>query len=136
MQWLFDIIRGVVAADIGYVDRGDPGAWDFEMGDLTLDGAFHTLHLASIVPEHAVAVSLKVNLRNTSANKKFDIRKDGNANPHCTCALWTQVANIRLGGVFTISLSEFRSIEYSATAGGWNLANLQVNGWWLHRTEF
>lgn len=131
MQWLINIINELFDDRHRYFDRGDPNIWDFGMLDLTLDGAWHTLDLSAIVPANAVAVSLKVNLRNTAIHKKFDLRKTGNAQAYCTCALWTQVANIRIGGVFVVSCSESRSIDYISAVGGWTSINLQVNGWWL-----
>jgi hypothetical protein len=130
MQWLIDLIVAAVGSEIGYFDRGDTSAWDFTIGDLTVDGDWHEIDLSSIVPDGATAVSLKVNIRNTTFERKFELRKSGNSDEYCSCVIWSQVANVRIGAVYPVSCSTDRKVDYRFVGGGWNLCNIQVNGWW------
>ena len=134
MQWLFNLVTAIVSANFGFVFRGDNPSWDFTGGDLVIDNAWHKLDLSAIVPENAVAVLLKVNLKATIAGKKFDLQRGDQLLAINTCALWTQVPDLTIGGVFVIPCTEGRWIRYKANVATWNTLNLNVNGWWL-RTQ-
>ena len=131
MQWIINMILELAKEQIGYFNRGDNTPNDFAIGDLTLDGAWHDLDLSAIVPENAKCVDIKVNIRNDFVDRRFDIRENGNVNTVNLLSLWTQVAGIRLGGLFPINLDANRVVEYRAPAAGWTLIFLNVNGWWL-----
>lgn len=135
MQWLINIMQEWIAAE-GYlksacVYRGDNAAWDWETGDFILDGNWHHRNLSAIIPPEAVAVSLKINLRASIANASFSVRKDGSVNAINNLRVWTQAANIKLGGVFTVFPAADRVIEYQGTNAVFDLCNMNVNGWWF-----
>ena len=131
MQWIIDMILELAREQIGYFYRGDNTPNDFAIGDLVLDGAWHELDLSGIVPENAKCVNLKVNIRDIAINKRFDVRAKGQVNLQNVLSLWTQTANVRLGGVFPVNISSDRVIEYRAQVAAWTLVFLNVNGWWL-----
>jgi len=142
MQWFIDIIYGLCKNYIDaylathpslgfFVDRGDPLAWDFTVGDFTDDNAWHDLDLSSIVPAGANSVLLKINLETLEIEKKFELRKKDNTDIYNTLAIWTQFSNVRIGGVFLVPCNANRVIQYLANPATWSVMNVQVNGWFL-----
>lgn len=131
MQWLIDIIKARIHSQLGYFNRGDNTPNDFTTGDFTLDGAWHDLDLSGIVPEDSKCVNLKVNVRASIVDNRFDIRQNGNVNTANLLSVWTQVKDRRIGGVFPVNVDSARIVEYRGTAGNWTLVFINVNGWWL-----
>ncbi|GAI20613.1 unnamed protein product [marine sediment metagenome] len=115
----------------GFVDRGDPGTWDFELGDFTLDGNWHDLDLSSIVPEGTKAIAMYVLLRTTSTAKYLIFREKGNAYEKNIAMLQTVIANVPIRGDYIVSLDANRKIEYIGTPNVINLIRFCVKGWWL-----
>jgi len=142
MQWFIDTIYALAKNYIDaylathpslgfFVDRGDPLAWDFTVGDFTDDNAWHDLDLSSIVPAGATSVLVKVNLESLQIEKKFELRRKDNASGYNTLAIWTQFSNVRIGGVFLVPCNANRVIQYLANPATWSLINVNVNGWFL-----
>lgn len=115
-----------------YVDRGDPAAVDFAVGDLTTNGAWHDLDLSSIVPAGAKSVILYVAMRDTAADVIVIFRKNGNSN------------SINVGGVanedshatsqrgdIIVALDSNRVIEYFTTNTSIDTLNITVKGWFI-----
>ncbi|GAH71411.1 unnamed protein product, partial [marine sediment metagenome] len=50
------ILSTDIGRPTGFVDRGDPAAYDYAKEDLTIDGAWHDMDLSGIVSEFAKAV--------------------------------------------------------------------------------
>ncbi|MBA7695001.1 hypothetical protein ES703_103618 [subsurface metagenome] len=131
MQWLIDIIKELIHGQLGYFYRGDPAVHDFDLLDLTIDGAWHDLDLSAIVPEGAKCVNLITNLRNQFVGVQIRIRRKGQVNIINSLTVWSQTAIVRLGGLFPVNLNADRVIEYNITPGGWTLIKISVAGWWL-----
>jgi len=60
-----------------YFHRGDPTDPDFEVGDFTKDGAWHSLDLSGIIPKTAKLVSLKIMAICGAAGGYMGVRKNG-----------------------------------------------------------
>jgi hypothetical protein len=120
------------AVYVNYVDRGDPAAFDFAVGDLTTDGAWHDLDLSSIVPASAKAVIIKVAIEDNAAGNAFAFRKNGNSNAFNIARQATQVADVTIHMPPTIiPVDTNRVIEYLATSTTWTTINIQVCGWFI-----
>lgn len=125
-----DVQLGVGGAIHQYVDRGDPSAWDFQIGDLTTDGTWRDLDLSSIVPSGAVAVHLYVLVQDDSANKNIKFRKNGNANNYNVSTVRSIVANQNSQQDIIVSCDSNRIVEYKASNTSWTQIIILVKGWW------
>lgn len=136
MQWLFNIIRNLVSQDVGFVDRGDPTGYDFSTRDFTADNNWRDLNLGSIVPEHAVAVLLRVRVMTTSGYRLIRFRKNGNVNVGNLANVATVDAGFMIWEDIVVACDVNRMIEYRAIVAEWTYLDVTVGGWWLHRTVF
>ena len=116
---------------IGFVDRGDPAAFDFTVGDLTTDGTWRDLDLSAIVPAGAKAVLFNVGIRDNLVEQIFYLRKNGSAIVFSSSTIKTQVANIGFYVDLIVACDSNRVIEYLAANTAWTTINLTVRGWWL-----
>ncbi len=113
-----------------YVNRGDPAAVDFEIGDFTIDGAWHTLDLSAFITISARAVLFDIDFDNNSANKHITLRQNGNNNNINHFDISTKVAGQDEHAIAICSPDSSRIIEYKIDTGGWNALSLSVRGWW------
>jgi hypothetical protein len=118
-----------MTVNAGYVDRGDPSAWDFTEGDLTQDGSWYDLDLSSIVPAGAYAVHVRVILQDTAINQFISFRKNGNSNAHNATTLLLSVANVNFHADAIIACDSSRVIEYRDS--GVDSVDFLVRGWFI-----
>ena len=124
--------EGVILGEF-YNDRGDLAAWDFQMGDLTIDGAAHALSLVGIIPTSAYGkrIRLRANLTNNTPGERIQIRKNGHVNWINSAQVHVQTNGIAIDEIFDIMCDNLGSIEYLVSnAGVWTKVNLVVLGWW------
>lgn len=114
-----------------YVDRGDPAARDYAIGDFTADGTWRDLDLSSIVPAGAVAVALSVIIQDDAVNSTFQFRKNGNSNTAVAAVARTLIANVIQYQDLFVACDANRVIEYSATNLAWINLDVTVKGWWI-----
>lgn len=135
MKWLIDLIAEKVIATIGippvFIDRGDPAAKDFVIGDLTTDDSLHTLDLSGIVPAGAKAVLLEVLITGEFLGKRILFRKKGNTNLHNVMLIRTQGAHVIIEMMGVVAVDAERKIEYKAHNIVWDAIDIVVCGWWL-----
>jgi len=135
IEWLIDIIKEWVGAQgflqTGFVDRGDPAAYDFTSTAFTKDSAWHELDLSGIIPTNVKAVAVSIVVSNTTAGKLFRLRTNGNANTMNNAIINTQVALLFYGSDLIVAPDANRKIEYFATSAGWLTINFTVKGWWF-----
>lgn len=113
-----------------YVDRGDPAAVDFAKADLTIDGSWNSLDLASIIPSMARAVLIETRVQSAAIGDKIQYRKINNANSKNTAAVYTLKANAENQLSSIIACDGNRSIEYNADNIVWSTLSLVIRGWW------
>ena len=113
-----------------YVDRGDPAAYDFAIGDLTIDGAWHDLDLSSIIPIAAKGVYLMGMVEGANVNWNIMFRKKGNTNAINHEMFSTLRAGIERHRSGVIAVGTDRKIEYMADNQAWTTLSLVVRGWW------
>lgn len=135
MQWLIDLVAERVIATIGipptYIDRGDPAAIDYTVGDFTRDDTWRELDLSAIVPEGATAVALTLVFNYGATNRHAYFRKNGNANDIIFTGLTNPVATLDYIGDLVCAVSSDRKIDYKISTGIGMVVNLSVKGWWL-----
>jgi len=137
MQSLIELIAEKVIAEIGippvYVWRGEQNDCDWDQTTLILDSAFHELDLGGIIPAGASAVNMFARVKNPTVgfNVKFQMKKQGAIHTQYTCILRPQVADIWIGGLYPIKLSDDRKIEYNARSLTLCEVKLVIRGWWL-----
>jgi hypothetical protein len=113
----------------GFVDRGDPADWDFEVGGLATDEAWHDLDLSEIVPKGAKAVYLYVVVNDDLTNKIICFRENGNSNAANINIIRTYIAGINSQDSFFVSCDSNRVIEYLASNTTWTGIHILVRGW-------
>lgn len=131
MQWLIDLIIEAVSDYFGYHFRGDPTAFDFTIGDLTIDNAWHDLDLSSIIPEGVRAINMITNIRGTAAQVRVAFKRGGQVNDYNMCSIWTQKINVKIGGSFPIAVDENRIMQYKIANATINICGLCIAGWWF-----
>lgn len=135
MQWLIDLINEQMAAYLGipptYVPRITNLVSDYQAGDLTLDGAYHTLDLSAIVPAGASAVNLACKVNTATVNSIVRFRHPDDTRDQGRCVLRTQVANIDFRSIHAQGCDSNRHIEYYFSNVVWNSVIMLVRGWWL-----
>lgn len=112
-----------------YIDRGDPAAPDFVLGNLTVDNAWHDLDLSGIVP--AAGANMKVYLRldlYASEKKKMFLRHKGHAN-EINMALAQVTTAYHKDDTYYVVLDANRKIEYKLEVTMWGVVDITVRGW-------
>ena len=122
------VVTGLVGSG-GFVDRGDPAAWDATQATLTLDLTWNNLDLSSVIPAGATAACIVVTLQDDAVGSVFSLRANGVTNAYCYVPMWTQVVDQDIGHQAIIALDGNRIIQYYATNTTWTTINLLVTGW-------
>jgi hypothetical protein len=123
---------GATVIGIGnFVDRGDPSAHDFAVGDLTTDGSWHDLDLSGIVPAGAKAVLLGVQVIDDTVNVGIGFRRHGNSYGINAGYFMEIVANGNLRGTLIVPCDSNRVIEYLANNNIFSTINITVMGWFI-----
>lgn len=118
-------------ARLGYVDRGDPAAYDFGIGDLTVGEGWQKLDLSGIVPAGAKAVELRVAMKDNVAGSYMYLRKYGNVNSRNAAFLSTQVANLDINFSVMVTCNISRWIAYLIPDITFITLNIVVRGWFV-----
>lgn len=116
-----------------YVDRGDPAAYDWQVGDFTIDTAWHDLDLSSIVPPSAAGcpVAISCHLDHAGVEKFMLLREKGRVNDYNVITMLTQAAGVRIRYVPVVVCDSECKIEYKIlNVAGWNNIDVLVRGWW------
>lgn len=135
MQWLIDIVLAAMKAWYadygGFHDRGPHDSFDYSLGDLTVDNAFHELDLSSIVPDGAKGIVLHLKASSTDITKLARMRRAGDPETLTRCVIRPQVANIEITVHVIIPVDSTRKIDYMLRADGWVTFIITVKGWWF-----
>ena len=130
----------LIAGGGGFVDRGDPSAWDYATADFNsfTNQTWNELDLPTDVHADiadAKAVSITVNAQYTGGVTLLEFRKDGNSNVYNTgmMVLRHTTAGYGDGANFTVPITngkiEVRSLGVNLSALSY--INIVVKGWWL-----
>ena len=114
-----------------YVDRGDPAAYDFEIGDFTQDNAWHNLDLSAIIPLSAKAILMDWDYNNSATNRHIELRKNGQTNNKNHAEVHSYVAAQDDHAVMIVSPDGNRIVEYKVSTAGWSAIAMTIRGWWI-----
>ena len=121
-----------VAEGDQFVSRGGTDGWDFEKADLLINDLWHDMDLSAIIPENAVAVQLRVEFRNTAANRYVTFREKGIGDEYCIYKKMTQVGDVYKHLYPMLHVDGNRKIEYKVDSGnGWSYINIVVLAWFI-----
>lgn len=124
-------VNGEIKGTYGfYHDRGDPDSYDFELGDLTEDNAWHTLDLSGIVPADTKGVALFVMYKASGAGQSIVFRKNGNFFTSNRSMIVTAVADIFHTQDIIVSCDTDRFVEYKMSSPQTVTVRILVKGWW------
>ena len=115
----------------GFIDRGDPTAYDWTEATLTADGAWHDLDLSSIIDEGTKAVQLTVEGYDDSLNAIY-FRKKGNANSVSKASWYNPIINQTHSQDLIVACDINGVIEYWMSAVVWTSLDITVKGWWKY----
>lgn len=132
LEEMFARLHDRAGSDFGFVDRGDPAAWDFTAGTLTTDGTDQDMDLSSIVPKGAKAVSLRLYLKDSAVGSYIYFFTKGNSNAFNVAIIRIQVANVDYETDLLVACNKDRVVTYHGGASGdaFDIANVVVKGWW------
>lgn len=122
---------GSILGLAGYNDRGDPAAFDFQVGDLTKDGAWHDLDLSGILPAGARAVHLRISIISVATGQVVKFRENGNANEINIARAKVVSNSFSMEYDIIVALDPAGVIEYWATNAAWAQIDICVAGWFL-----
>jgi hypothetical protein len=113
------------------VDRGDPAAWDKQVGDFVTDGTWNDLDLSSVVPADGAErlVLLHVELEDDAAGSAFSVREKGNANALNVTSVATQVANVLTTADLWVLADASRVVQYMGSNVAFTKIDVCVRGW-------
>lgn len=121
-------VTGLVGSG-SYVDRGDPAAFDFQIGDLTLDGDMYDLNLSSIAPANTIIVHLRVAFQDVNEGTSVLFRKKGNSNEINLTILRMQVGGVTVDGDLWVACDSSRVIQYKCQGLAPSVFDITVRGW-------
>lgn len=112
-----------------YIDRGFITANDYRIDDFTLDGAWHTLDLTSIIGKGIVVCMLLVYIKGDAAGLYIRFKENGADNDYNVYAAFTQVANVGIFAFGIVAPDSDSIIEYCGAASGITNLDMIVKGW-------
>lgn len=126
-------IQGIqgVAGSANFTDRGDLASIDWEIGDLTIDGAWHDLDLSGIVGANAALVCIRLLLDTSAAGKKGLFRTNGNSNSINVGQGYTAVLSKSFPQDMWVVTDAAGKIEYNFTADLAGIVRLSVAHWFV-----
>jgi hypothetical protein len=112
-----------------FVDRGDPAAWDFEVGDFTTDGAWHDLDLSGIIPAGVSMVQINITFSDDNPGSWILFRKKGNVNEFNMDVARSQVTDVINDACVMVQPDINGIIQYKTFSTAFTIINLVVRGW-------
>jgi hypothetical protein len=114
-----------------FVDRGDPAAWDWQVGDLTIDGTWNDLDLSGVIPEDGAGMLALIHaeVKDDASGSAFSVREKGNSNARNVGSVVTQAANVVATGDLWVLVDESMVVQYMGTNVAFTSIDLCVRGW-------
>ena len=109
--------------------RSSVAAFDFQIGDFTQDGAWHSKSIASIVPANAKLASLKMLYSAPAAGRFFGLRVAGITYAYNTYGIVSVVATAQHETNILFPMTTAQAFEYYLPAAGSTMASLVFQGW-------
>lgn len=114
-----------------YLDRGDPAAYDMNVGDFTTDANWHDIDLSGLTPYPYALIHIYVSVTDDLLHSFIRFREKGNSNVPNSSVIATQVANIANHADIMVSCDPDGVFEYKAKNTTFTAISLVVKGWWM-----
>lgn len=109
--------------------RPTMSAFDFQIGDFTQDGAWHTKSIATIVPKNCKIAMLKMLYTAPAAGRFFGLRVTGDTYAYDTFGIVSLVGAAQHETNILLPIMGQQSFDYYLPAAGSTLASLVFQGW-------
>lgn len=113
-----------------YVDRGDPAAVDFAIGDLTDDATWRELDISAIIPLGAKAVLFEIDMQSVNAGREMFLKKYGQTNDVNHWHANTLVGNQHQSEMAIVAVDHNRKVLYNLENATWAQLDMILRGWW------
>ena len=114
-----------------FVPRTTVAAFDFQLGDFTQDGAWHSKSWSSIVPKTAKLVTLKMIYTAPAVGRAFLLRTPGVTYDYNSYGAIALAAGAQFELNFIMPVTNSQTFEYYLSAAGSTVAILIVQGWFV-----
>lgn len=115
----------------GFIDRGDPANFDWQLTDLNPDGDWHDLDCSTIIPAGAKAILFRTLISAVTVDISLGIRKKGNSNDRAASWSNTQSEAVWTKADMIVACNSARKCEYMLDSEVWGAVYITVAGWWL-----
>jgi len=115
----------------GFVNRGDPAAWDWDKTDLTTDETWNDLDCSGVVPAGAKAVLLKAFISDDAVGSYLRFRRKGNSNDINRSEVRTYVISEYHFGDLVVPCDTDRFIQYYGKNVAFTAIYLVIGGWFI-----
>jgi len=116
---------------INYVDRGDPSAFDWQVGNLTTDNLWHDLDCGAIVPAGAVAIQFRLDIQDDDPDSNIQMRKKGNAYGYACWIVRVRIAASKFSTYGVVFCDASRVVEYKTKDTIYDVISIVVLGWFV-----
>lgn len=114
-----------------FIQRVNPSASDFAIGDFIWDADFYTKDISAVVPVNAKRVLLRLEIRCTVAEAYIMLYPANSTNHKDGQSVRTAVANVTAIGTLVITITTPQTIQYKAKDDGGDITHLElvILGW-------
>jgi len=120
-----------VNAGIKYVDRGDPAALDFTVGDFITDNTWRELDLFPIVGAGVKLVLLFIDVWDADTVFQYEFRQKGNANAFNIAKRKAIASGFGFYEDIEVLTDVNGKIEYRMSSGTYDTIDVLVRGWFV-----
>lgn len=129
MQWLIDLVLDKIRADGLATNRGNAATFDFELADLTADGATHLLDLSSILPANVTVAFMNIQMQSLAVPCYALFFTPGQADVWNRAQIQTTVANVVHHAGLNLWVDSDRVIAYRLSPANINWLRATIQGW-------
>lgn len=139
-EWL-DVIAGINfeykkkiegGGGLTYVDRGDISSEDFNVGDYTIDTAWHDMDWSGIIDPGALLVLIRLGVKNNEAGRWMKWRPKGYTNNTNVSMIFTQVSLKDIDLDLLIRPDGNGIVQYCVhDSGTWSSMTTVIRGWFV-----
>lgn len=125
-------LQSAINNSLGFIDRGDPSAVDWDLADFTVDTNWHDLDCSVTVPAGAKAILFQVRFaHSTVAGEFFYMRKNGNVNTSNVSAV-SIFSAVAINIDIIVPCDSNRIVEYKLLppgVGSYDFLDITIKGW-------
>jgi len=119
------------APGLKYVDRGNLGSYDYEIGDFVTDNSWRDLDISAIVGARTLLVMFNLAITNAAAGQTADIRTKGFTSVPNMMTRRTQAPTVAVYTDSWVMTDANGIIQYRINNTAWTLIRLNIRGWFV-----